>query len=109
MNFSTLILKNSKEPGSKTQQICGVLFIFLTILKALIAQYHVDLWIFQKMKIKAQKVKGTVRKMLWIFSIYSSNSSLSLETLITQVDVDLWIFETQYIKTKKLKETGRKT
>ena len=46
---------------------------------------------------------------LWIFDIYSSNSSLSLETLITQVDVDLWIFETQYIKTIKLKETGRRT
>ena len=36
---------------------------------------------------------------LWIFYMYSSNGSLSLETLITQADVDLWIFEIQYIKT----------
>ena len=46
---------------------------------------------------------------LWIFDMYSSNGSLSLETLITQVDVDLWIFEIQDIKTIKLKETGRRT
>ena len=46
---------------------------------------------------------------LWIFDIFSSNSSLSGETLIMQVDVDLWIVEIQYIKIIKLKETGRKT
>ena len=46
---------------------------------------------------------------LWILYLYSSNSSLRLETLITQVNVDLWIFEIQYIKTIKLKETGRRT
>ena len=46
---------------------------------------------------------------LWVFDIYLSNGSLSLETIIIKVDVDLWIFEIQYIKTIKLKETGRRT
>ena len=65
--------KKLKGTGCKIQYILEVLLIFLTSLKALKAQYHVDLWIFQNMKIKVQKVKGTVRKMLWIcgFSIYT--------------------------------------
>ena len=49
---------------------------------------------FLKYENQGKKVKGTVHKNvvdLWIFDMYSSSGSLSLETLITQVDVDLWI------------------
>ena len=38
---------------------------------------------------------------LWVFDIYLSNGSLSLETIIIKVDVDLWIFEIQYNKTQR--------
>ena len=55
-----------KETGCRTQGICGVFYVDLSCVIALIAQNDVDLWIFENMKINVQKVKVTVRNMLWI-------------------------------------------
>ena len=56
-----------KETGSRTQGICGVFYVDLSCVIALIAQNDVDLWIFEHMKLKVPKMKVTVCKTLWIF------------------------------------------
>ena len=58
-----------KETG-QTQGICGFFYVGLLCVIALVAQNDVDLWIFENMKINVQKVKVTVRNMLWIYGFF---------------------------------------
>ena len=55
-----------KETSHRKQGICGVFYVDLSCVIALVSQNDVDLWIFENMKINVQKVKVTVRNMLWI-------------------------------------------